>query len=300
MPPHIRNTDYDLALFQNSRWLINGALPSGGVADYLDIALGETVGWGRTRCPYCRTLLYGDQYEDHGLDRRDWVQSRLCDIGYCPRCAYWDLRYIEPQGDLTKPTQVVLASSVASRFESRLPDFCAMEIAKYLRRTPTGWHSLDPRTMEVLVADIFRANYSNCEVIHVGKPGDRGIDVIFIDASETRWLIQVKRRSKLKATEGFATLQSILGTLVLEGERHGIVATTADSFSYQAQRAASKAREYGYVVELADKGVLDRMLGELLPTSPWLALLDRPVLYGLSPQARKFFAARLSASVGDE
>jgi hypothetical protein len=106
--------------------------------------------------------------------------------------------------------------------------------------------------METLVADIFRANYQHSEVMHVGRPGDRGIDVIFIDSACTKWLIQVKRRARVRTSEGFATLQSLLGTMALEGERHGMIVSTAHSFSYQARQAQRRARQQGYVIELYD------------------------------------------------
>ena len=140
------------------------------------------------------------------------------------------------------PHQTVLVSSVTKKFDLDLPEGCFTELAQDLRRHPHRWHSLNPKRMEKLVAEIFRANHETAEVIHVGKPCDGGVDVVFVECSGTRWLIQVKRREKPEKAEGFSTLQNILGTLVLENERHGMIVSTSDSFSYYAERASGKGR----------------------------------------------------------
>jgi hypothetical protein len=105
--------------------------------------------------------------------------------------------------------------------------------------------------------------------MHVGKPGDLGIDVVFVEANGNKWLIQVKRRESPNGPEGFETLQKLLGTLVLEGEVRGVVASNASHFSYQAKREAKRASTRGYTIELLDRGKLSRMLGPLLPDRPW-------------------------------
>jgi Restriction endonuclease len=127
--------------------------------------------------------------------------------------------------------------------------------------------------MERLVAQIFRSNFSHAEVIHIGRPGDRGIDVMFVDSEGSTWLIQVKRRSKAGAVEGFETLQKLLGNLALEGENKGIIVSNASHFSVQAKQQALRVAQRGMTVKLWDRGVLNRMLGTMLPERPWRTLL---------------------------
>ncbi len=148
---------------------------------------------------------------------------------------------------------------------------------------------MNPKRLEKLVADVFRANYHHAEAIHVGKPFDQGVDVIFIESNGTRWLVQVKRREQPARPEGFATLQSILGAMALDGSRHGIVVSTADSFSYYAHRARRHAEQQGFVVQFIDKGVLNRMVTPLLPQTPWREIFSRPELSQVAEDVQQHF-----------
>ncbi len=96
--------------------------------------------------------------------------------------------------------------------------------------------------MERLVAGIFRANFRNVDVVHVGRPGDQGIDVLFVDAQSCRWLIQVKRRQSADHVEPFETVQRLLGTLLLNQSLHGIVASNANHFSFAAERCVKEVQ----------------------------------------------------------
>ena len=87
------------------------------------------------------------------------------------------------------------------KFNTRLPDGCSEELAMHIRRDTSRLHFVDLKRFEKFVADVFRANYTNAEVVHVGKPNDGGVDVLFIDAQEEQWLIQVKRRGVKRQSE---------------------------------------------------------------------------------------------------
>jgi hypothetical protein len=123
------------------------------------------------------------------------------------------------------------------------------------------------------VADIFRANHASSEVIHVGKPDDGGVDVILIDSANEQWLAQVKRRERQDSSEGVSTIRNLIGTMVLEGAKRGIVVSTADHFTLRARQAAKKLKKQGFYIELIDKGILNRMLDPILPDRPWLSIV---------------------------
>lgn len=239
----------------------------------------------RRVCPYCGSRMRGATY---GYDDRrscffikvkgstrtwrgtsDWGLD-FAEVRSCGRCGFWQqYGLFENRG-----THGFAEMAVLDRFEPSFPEGAESELAQHLRRNPDLWHEMSPRGMERFVAEVFRANYADAEVIHVGGPHDLGVDVLFVDSEGTRRLIQVKRRSSPLATEGFSTVQSLLGALLIGGSLHGIVVSTAHHFSHQARQHASQIAARGYTVELNDRGVLDRMLSPLVPKSPPLGLFE--------------------------
>jgi HJR/Mrr/RecB family endonuclease len=145
------------------------------------------------------------------------------------------------------------------------------EVAVWLRRTPAGWYTINTRRFEQLDADVFRRNYSAAEVTHVGRPDDGGVDVLLVEADGRQWLIQAKRRESPDTSEGISTVRNLLGAMVLEDARYGVVVSTADHFSYRARQAVGRAHERGMVLRLIDKRAFDRLLDPLLPDRPWLS-----------------------------
>ena len=220
------------------------------------------------RCAYCSTKIL--KVEDEIFrerSRRDYC------LWYCQYCRFWQARvYSDPFGECMPPPDHLAYVSKLREFDTSLPEGCSEELASYIRRHPNFFHSLDPTHFEKLVADVFKANYSDADVRHVGRPKDRGVDVLFIDAENKEWLIQAKRRESTKHSEKVDTIRSLLGTMVVKGRANGIVVSTAKKFSRYAIQEAVAAREgpYQMTVVLVDKGILNRMLDPLLPDRPWL------------------------------
>jgi len=236
------------------------------------------------KCPMCgRPLARAHQIE--WQDGGDGIFDRELQVLACAHCAYWLYCNCVNTGPSVYgcpcATKATSRLPCLKRFERHLPDGCAAEIAQQLRRDPSRWHTIDPHQFERFVADVFRANHSEAEVIHVGKPADGGVDVYFVDAGE-EWLIQVKRRESPTAAEGVGTLRSLLGTLILEGSTRGMIVTTADHFTYQARLAQEKAASVGFRVVLQDRDILNRMLDNVMPDRPWLGFVreEQPDWYG--------------------
>src|SRR5207248_1897599 len=99
---------------------------------------------------------------------------------------------------------------------------------------------------ETLVVEMVKANYGKCEVIHVGRPGDEGIDILFIDDGGRQWIIQVKRRQDAGAPEGIATLRNLLGAMVIHDTKYGVLVSTADHFTIAVKKAKKKVAPRGY------------------------------------------------------
>jgi hypothetical protein len=243
-----------------------------------------------TKCPFCRvalTILKNGEMRDCNNENEldNWFEwADLSDgveqvswLEYCTRCYYWCWHYLESKFVGTRGVHFfhdyVSYLSKIKDFTNSLPEVCSTEFAQWARRNPNVWHTINPHSLERLVADIFRVNYLDAEVFHVGKPCDGGVDVLFIDTGGKQWLIQVKRREDPNSSEPVDTVRKLLGTMFLEGASYGIVVSTADHFTYHAYADANRAKERGVVVKLIDRGKLDRMLDPVLPDRPWVTAL---------------------------
>ena len=286
----MKNRNFDIAAQGQWDWTING----NPADEYTNECLNEefSVSYGTfspSVCRYCHTPMTSQSFNDVSDDDEEWHKDRIYLAQTCPRCAHWEFAGNEVGNRCMDAPEIVLLSSISARFEGILPDGCSIELAQHLRRNPQKWHELNPRRFEKLVADVFRANYADSEVIHVGGPGDRGVDVIFVDGNKTRWLIQAKRRANPRKAERFSTLQSILGTLVLEREKHGMIVSTSNTLSRQAKVGVRDAEDEGFIVKTIDKGVLDRMVGARLPSAPWREIFELSELSHVGDDIRKQF-----------
>lgn len=231
-------------------------------------------------CPFCTSALlaYGnfnllDPYVICSPD------GKAYHLWYCQYCRFWQWYYYFDQlkeltgdGCPSAPEQKACISKLRE-FSSGLPEVCSSELAQYLRRHPSEWHKYDPKRFEKLVADVFRENYDGAEVIHIGKPDDGGVDIVFVDSANQQWLVQVKRRMLENSSEGVSTIRNLIGAMILENTLRGVVVSTADHFTLRAQQAVQKAQYQGLYIELIDKGILNRMLDPILPDRPWLKVV---------------------------
>lgn len=286
----MKQKNFDIAFHDAAEWRVNGKPVAAAVREYLEErASFEIEDWGENNCPYCNSPLPTRHFHDVAEDNDQWHNDRIYISRRCRHCAYWEFNGVEGGNKCMDHQKTIFISSISARFKENLPDACAEEMAQYLRRNPDHWHQIEPTRLERLVADIFKANYHASEVIHVGKPCDQGVDVVFIESNDRKWLIQVKRRADPKKPEGFSTLQSILGTLALKGVKHGIIVSTADVFSYYAKKAQKQAEQQGFVVRMIDKGILDRMIEPLLPQTPWQAIFQTTELAYISKDVKRRF-----------
>jgi hypothetical protein len=239
-------------------------------------------------CPYCSQQL--PSFTHHTLEKMN-DYGHYSNLWSCSNCSYWQC-YFSGYSELplTSFSSWYAFISKVRTFDDGVPEPCSVELAQVLRRQHKSWHTVAPRKLELLVADVFKAKYSHCEVMHVGRPGDGGVDVVFIDAEKQQWLIQVKRRENPLSSEGVTTVRNLLGTMVVEGTLRGIVVSTADHFTVRAYDAVRRAKEnHSLEVQLIDRGKLNRMLSPLLPKKPWLrALKDEVPAYILRIFSRKF------------
>jgi hypothetical protein len=226
----------------------------------------------KRKCPYCGSILRRSYHKWGVLDGDNCKEWKLV---HCSNCAFW--QFLAKHGLLGDYFRRCIYWEVyiakARAFEGVLPDGCNAELAKALRRDLSIWTHIHPLRLEKLVADILSANYKPCHVSHVGGSNDGGVDVLFLDSNDEQWLVQVKRRSR-PGGEPVETLRNLLGVMYVEGNLRGIVASTADHFTYRAYELQRRAANLGCIIELIDRAKLDMMLSPLIPKRPWNQLYE--------------------------
>lgn len=131
------------------------------------------------KCKYCGTPmeLPINEVEDYG-GGYSWV-NRVCS---CSRCGWWyelhrDATYLG-EGDTLEATEYKFAMLREYDVESISVPILALRRA--LRKNKSLLFNIHPTQMERLVGSVF-SDYFSCEVIHVGKSRDGGIDLLLID-----------------------------------------------------------------------------------------------------------------------
>lgn len=99
--------------------------------------------------------------------------------------------------------------------------------------------------MEKLVQSVF-SDFFDCEVTHVGRSGDGGIDLILVN-SDSPVVVQVRRRKKLKITEGVRYIREFLGAALVNKNKNLIYVSTCSKFSDKAEEAALAYVDNGQV-----------------------------------------------------
>jgi HJR/Mrr/RecB family endonuclease len=216
-------------------------------------------------CPYCSNYLQKVFFQGAATKAKPKISDNVSrnseELNICDSCGFWRAGYKETRG-MMRGMCFSYAAAVQRVFPIDVPDAPLKELFEYLKRNPELITQINPRVFERIVGECFRANWRPVDTIYVGGPYDGGIDVVLVLSDDSRWLIQCKRRSKSNAVESIRAVRELLGTLRAEDELRGIVVSTADHFSYYAQKLAIRPNliDVGYEIKLVDYGILKEML----------------------------------------
>lgn len=130
--------------------------------------------------------------------------------------------------------------------------------AGLVRYSLTHLDALDPRAFELAVCSLLRRDGLTAE--HVGRAGDKGADVLVIDRSRRRVVVQCKRLRPDRRV-GDQDVQRVNGTYRHDYGAHFAVIVTTGGFT-----AAARASGPRYGIHLVDRDALERWadLGEPL------------------------------------
>ena len=263
--------------------------------DFVDCETG-LIRVNRT-CPFCSAPLEGAIYENNSDDKVSnnsehegpiWLRSVL---GCCPNCLHWEWCMEESVEGYPETTYAAAMISKLRTFPD-LPSGASSELAQALRAKKVAWTALDPRNFELFIGDVLKANYVQCEVIHLGGTCDRGRDYYLIDAEKKQqYVVQVKCHEK-DGPEGAPTIRSLLGAIVQDGRLNGIMISNAQRFTPEAHISVREAwLKSGIYVDLVDRGKLNRMLAPLMPEQPW-----RNYIAVIHPHLASYFGYEFSGT----
>lgn len=141
-------------------------------------------------------------------------------------------------------------------------------LAEEVRKNPEVIRATSAREFELFVGSIIR-NFFVCEVYHVGKSNDGGIDLLAIE-SDNPIVIQVKRRMNPDSVEGVDVVRLLFASMFASGAKRGMLVTTAQRFSKQAAEwmHLPNLRDSGFEIDLV---AFDRLLEMTKQASPGAA-----------------------------
>ncbi len=243
--------------------------------DYVVLYDGEVR--DQSDCPYCKSGI--------GIvDEAEVITYRCC------KCGWWKAQQASHTG-MFGNYFIPSIHGIAQTYAPADIDVPIRELHEFLSKKPNYLSEINPTLFEKLMADCFRLNYAPCEVIHLGGTGDGGIDLKLILGDETRYLIQIKRRANLSATEGVKVVRELNGVLFREGCAKGMVVTTAKKYSKAAHKETSikSPTDESYEMQLLAFSDVVSMLNiqPSTPYEPWNSHLPKG-FQGKTEQLRKY------------
>jgi restriction endonuclease Mrr len=131
-----------------------------------------------------------------------------------------------------------------------------------------GLIGLRPIQIERLVGGIL-SQYHQCEVRHVGRPGDDGIDLLLVLGDESL-PVQVKHHLRSGRVEGVAPIRDFVGAILGGDCSTGLFVTTPERYSRPAEEYAVRVVGRGFQVGLVDVHELRKLIGNVV-ANQWCA-----------------------------
>ncbi|WNF58516.1 restriction endonuclease [Pseudomonas sp. SG20052] len=168
-------------------------------------------------CPFCK-IHTQVVHTDHQLTYPDWLDGGEFDIQenvkQCSNCGWWRIRCDKVTTVGIDARSFAMESAILKSYELSSKQVPIEVLRKHLAGSFDDVIHIHDRNMEKLVQSVFREHYS-CDVEHVGKSHDGGIDLILVNA-DSPIVVQVKRRKSLDHIEGVAGVREFLGATVLQ------------------------------------------------------------------------------------
>ncbi|MCP4581487.1 MAG: restriction endonuclease [candidate division Zixibacteria bacterium] len=238
------------------------------------------------KCPYCSSPISFDKIKDHmtkqGYDSKivndkipsfsgNWCQYSL-ELCLCTNsnCGWWALEQIVEQLEYHR-TEVEIKWGQIKTFDISSREIPIRLIRDEIKKRPNMVYSTHHDSFERLMADCLRDKFPGSFVKHVGKSGDRGIDIYCVIDDE-ECLVQVKRHKNGSISEGPKAIRELNGVLLREGIYKGIFISTAKRFTEAAfgELKIKMETQKPVIVELiAFDGIIDLVSRNFEKYEPW-------------------------------
>ncbi|WP_432405709.1 restriction endonuclease [Wukongibacter sp. M2B1] len=191
----------------------------------------------RGYCPFCKTKI-PNVHSDIDVFTLGVEMRSYLDIWECPHCRWWEslTRFSEEEDHfdrvMTKNWDT-LCHGIVKKYNVDDKNIPLHVLMNELERKKEILYSIDPYKLEEIAQAVFSDHYQ-CEVKHVGKTGDGGIDLLIIQ-SDDPILVQVKRRANPEHVELVAPVREFVGAMFLKDSNKGIYLSTASRFSKGAE-----------------------------------------------------------------
>jgi hypothetical protein len=202
-------------------------------------------------CPNCGSSFRIE--EQHPGARRDYTGTRLY-YHLCDSCGFWNF---EVRDDAHWPSYTI---PHIKRFDYETSIASLSHLSKEMHQSQQKVYDMDPTKFEVFVGSVV-SDFLDCEVHHVGRSGDDGVDLIAL-VGESPLMIQVKRRQDPTSTEGIDVVKLLFTSAFARGADRGMVITSAKQFTRPARlwSESRKIVESGFKLKLVDINSLMSMI----------------------------------------
>ena len=201
-------------------------------------------------CPFCNISIENKPINKMTTDlesplfRFQGITWESETVWLCNQCGWWEHKhYKESQGDYDeiKMWDLEINSAILKKYEIGDYTVPIESLIKELQNNQQKIEAIHHKKMEEMVQYVFQSHF-NCEVKHIGKSHDGGIDLLLIN-SNSPIAIQVKRRQSLNKIEPVNLIRELIGSTLLAGLKDCIYVTTASKFSFEAEKAREQAIE---------------------------------------------------------
>ena len=186
-------------------------------------------------CLFCNNkMIITKAFDPFANSKFDYIFQRYDNgifLNECKQCGWWEslVNYIDMGDGGNERWNSTQFFSIVKSFDAD-DKFLPIDVLNNeVKKNPEIIYAINSKKFEEFVKSVL-SDFFSCEVIHCGKTGDGGIDLIILN-SDKPVLVQVKRRVNKNKTEPIKCIREFLGTMFINHAKHGIYVTTAKNIS---------------------------------------------------------------------